>query len=547
MLKLNEFTTPRYFFILPVHPGHSVSVGNEQNLLKCYYKLYFLCEASHEPEKMHVPSFEDGYIVKDLKNFIKTYGFYLSTTLALGRILPKSDHYDDDDLKQRLDTAEALLKYMNANTVHSSSAYQQGQGLTEFDLHELEQYLEVDNDTDTLGKLHRMITAEGHVRWLCSKHYDHIHIDSDIRMRIRELERSGVKFIQDNRQSIIIKRNITKEDVGALCEALRKGLNISRIVFEDCSFQERDLDKLFDIVINRSPIRCVRMVRIDITVTNRRLWRTSYKCKNLNITFTNHLLKARFGDDNHEGNTKTLACLLRQNKTYRKLDLSAHEFLRHEDDLRQLLPSSSLTTLIAEYVNNNEFLNALFTTGMNNLRRLKLNKSLQVPSARSLFCELLQKNQTLVELDLMDDIGIEDESFINNLFGLLRGHRSIQCLCLHIVDLQPSTPKEKCLIDSLHQDRFLTRLRISKTSGSPTLIQAVIDAAQERRTLTHLELYEAQWNTDHVSQLHSLYNDGHLAQLIVTEQLRLGTHSEQLISKSISTRFYSICASSLEP
>ena len=79
------------------------------------------------------------------------------------------------------------------------------------------------------------------------------------------------------------------------------------------------------------------------------------------------------------------------------------------------MTNEMLTGLIVQYSNNIDILNAISNLKINTLHQLKLNYSLRLPSISSHFCEILKKNQTLVEIDLMDSIGFNDEAFITDL------------------------------------------------------------------------------------------------------------------------------------
>ena len=76
MYELHEFTTPRYFFILPAKQHDWAAINTVQNLFRVHYKLYFLCEYSDEPKKLHFAP-HDGYSIKKPREFIARYGPYL--------------------------------------------------------------------------------------------------------------------------------------------------------------------------------------------------------------------------------------------------------------------------------------------------------------------------------------------------------------------------------------------------------------------------------------------------------------------------------------
>jgi hypothetical protein len=89
---------------------------------------------------------------------------------------------------------------------------------------------------------------------------------------------------------------------------------------------------------------------------------------------------------------------------------------------------------------------------------------------------------------------------------------------LHVCYVIPSTQKEDCLRNSLLNDKFISRLCLSKSVISHQLTQAFVYASQEHRSLTHLEFYDNQMNADDVLQLQSLYKNETLIHLTISEE-----------------------------
>jgi arginine deiminase len=87
-----------------------------------------------------------------------------------------------------------------------------------------------------------------------------------------------------------------------------------------------------------------------------------------------------------------------------------------------------------------------------------------------------------------------------------------------VCNVSPSSQKEDCLRDSLLNDKFISRLCLSKSIISHELTQVLVHASQEHRSLTHLEFYENQIDADDVSQLQSLYENEILIHLIISEK-----------------------------
>ncbi|CAM4928493.1 unnamed protein product, partial [Rotaria socialis] len=291
-----------------------------------------------------------------------------------------------------------------------------------------------------------------------------------------------------------------------------------KLICRECSIDEDHLEKLLDIIINRSSIRCLNMGSVRV---RNFFGITKYTCQEMVAEFNNQSLKVRFSNTYYDGNTLMFTRFLLQNKIHKNLDLSAADFLWHESDLRQCMESNAVATrLVLEYTNNVSILNVIFNLKTNALQQLKLTHSLYVPSTLSYFCEMLKKTKTLVELDLMDYTGFDDEDFINTLLEILKGHKSIKYLNIHITNVQPSNQKEVDLIKSLQNDELISRLCISSSVISSEFTEALLHAGAKHDTFTYLEFYSCQVEDDDKAKLQSLYENGRLHQLSFYEEPR---------------------------
>ncbi|CAF5223450.1 unnamed protein product, partial [Rotaria magnacalcarata] len=59
------------------------------------------------------------------------------------------------------------------------------------ELRELDTYLELVDNKRSLGNLYRIVTADGHVRWVCLEHYDEISYNKKMGKYINEFEAMG--------------------------------------------------------------------------------------------------------------------------------------------------------------------------------------------------------------------------------------------------------------------------------------------------------------------------------------------------------------------
>ncbi|CAF1548663.1 unnamed protein product [Rotaria magnacalcarata] len=522
---------PRCFFILPAKECEVNSTKDVKNWLPIHYKLYFLCECSHEPTRMHVAP-RGGYSIKNSKQFIRRYESYLRSTLKIAQLLLSAGNLaipqlanvsiannntvplemntpeNRQDMEQRLKFVDVVV-----NQIDGKQTLRRGENLRE-----IQAYLELVDDEHSLGKLDCAVTDDGHVRWICPEHYDEISFNDNMSSYINDFKVMDGKFDQKTKEAAVIGVNMTERNINMLCNALTKGFNIVKLNLQDCSFYEGYLEILLDTIINRSSIRCLNMTTVCV---RNYVGMVKYTCKNMVVEFKNQSLKVRFNDSYHNGNIPMLNQLLLRNKIHRTLNISACDFLGHESDLQRRFESNrTVTELIVEYSNNIDILNAIFNSKTNALHQLKLPQSLSIPSILSPFCELLKKNTTFVEIDLMDCTGFKEEAFIIKLLDLLREHKSIRYLSLHVEDIQLSNQKETYMIKSLRRDKFIARLCISESIISREFIEALYHASKVNDTLTYVNFYNSQVTDEDKAQLHSLYACGNLLQLGFYEQSR---------------------------
>ena len=195
--ELHEYTTPRYFFILPVKNHDWAMVNTFQSWYQMRYKLYFLCECSDDPKELHVAP-HDGYPIKKFREFITKYGPYLRETIRAvqvlltlgGLISPQLGHasatigkhiplpfrssaelektkkkvkFIEDFLEKKVDTKLARAE----DSIHKQAKHAQGAPLQGAELRELISYLDIVDSKRRLGNLYRTVISDGHVRWVC--------------------------------------------------------------------------------------------------------------------------------------------------------------------------------------------------------------------------------------------------------------------------------------------------------------------------------------------------------------------------------------------
>ncbi|KAF9358804.1 hypothetical protein BGX26_000876 [Mortierella sp. AD094] len=203
--ELHEYPIPRLFIILPKPSRRRDAFGK---LFSSQFKLFFLCECgdhtksrleestiSHE---IHLAKHE-GYDITKPNEFFEKYGSYILTVMhifkygimAAGVVVPSLEKFK---ILEGMDTIQEYLKLANTTMgvlVDDAISFLEGQqndpangidatGQARFkelevlegaELRQLQSYLSVKDEGRVLGKLYRIVTAEGHVKWVCNDHY----------------------------------------------------------------------------------------------------------------------------------------------------------------------------------------------------------------------------------------------------------------------------------------------------------------------------------------------------------------------------------------
>ena len=565
MYELHEYTTPRYFFILPSKHSDWRAINAVQNLFSLHYKLYFLCECSDEPKKLHIAP-HPGYSLKSPSDFIAQYGSYLRTTINIARTLcsiggfiidyssgpstisgtalpnlVKEQAPNFDEVNHQLDAVENMLDQKNNQLVRADLSAMRNVAIPEVplqgaQLRELEAFLDLVDNNHSLGNLFRIVTDDGHVRWVCHEHYHSMNSNSKMLNYARQLESIGGKYDQELKE-VSLTGNLTSKILTMITEALTQGLTMFTLVFRNCSLESRDLVNLFDTMINRSSIH--RLIIIN-TEVQKWLGMSKYVCQYLIVSFQNQALKIQFASECPREDVRMLIRLFRQNQICRALHFYGYDLIKltNIDLVRYLKDYQDLTTLVIHHFMNIEFVNEILIHNVA-LRRLKLTFWFNSSSILFALCQTLGRNQTLLELDLMDHTSVDDQAATVDLLKTLRKHPTIKSVRLHVFDVQPNNDNETCLIDILTNEKFLTHLRLSDSSISCRFIQA----CEDTHSLGHLELYHCQVDEENLTQLQSLYDKGNLSQWKIDEQSYWSTAFVEIREQMKNGKQFIVCRS----
>ncbi|KAI8603663.1 hypothetical protein EDD21DRAFT_351655 [Dissophora ornata] len=209
--ELHEYPIPRLFIVLPADG----SQWDTSNIFQNKFRIYFLCECGEHtksarpnskiPHRIHLAKHE-GYDIARPAEFFRSYGPYVLSLLQMLKYgvtvagfsvpaLTPSTGKQTDVMKNLSDTAtqnmvasvDQSIEYLQflSSTGQLSPLKEwtepdQHQGdifdrVESIDLPLLRSHLEKSNVTTALGKLHRMATNDGHVRWVCLDHFYEAH------------------------------------------------------------------------------------------------------------------------------------------------------------------------------------------------------------------------------------------------------------------------------------------------------------------------------------------------------------------------------------
>ncbi|KAF9997019.1 hypothetical protein BGZ79_009252 [Entomortierella chlamydospora] len=257
--ELYENPPPRLFFILP---KASQARNNTGGPAPKQFRLYFLCDCGQHTStyiskvrhEVHVAKHE-GYDLERPKEFLKRYGLYTMAMMQMikygfeeeGIVIPE---LTESDLTSNIDGAQRHINFATksiTSLIDETISYIQhlrddiggysenDENKTELgtsreeeslDLQQIDSYLNIENEEQTLGNLSRIITQDRHVRWVCSDHSREIYRDSAVQELKTFVDANQGTFIEEKGRVImkIESRAMAKE--------------FYRIMSKNCGIQE---------------------------------------------------------------------------------------------------------------------------------------------------------------------------------------------------------------------------------------------------------------------------------------------------------------------
>jgi len=227
--ELHEYPIPRLFIVLPKDTGLGEKLTH---LFSHQFRLYFLCECgthtmtenSKVRHEIHLAK-HDGYDLEKPTEFFERYGSYVLTLMHMikygitvaGFVVPPlassglvdgidtfQKHLDHvNDIAPLVDDTIKFLNGIKRNTDQDEELYEghtdldQVEALEGADLRQLESYLKVKDQGRILGNLYRIVTQEGHVKWVCFDHYRATYHESMVQQLRDVIDVNKGTFIEE--------------------------------------------------------------------------------------------------------------------------------------------------------------------------------------------------------------------------------------------------------------------------------------------------------------------------------------------------------------
>ncbi|KAF9298163.1 hypothetical protein BGZ88_007790 [Linnemannia elongata] len=214
--ELHEYPIPRLFIVLPKESAsRTETLGRGiKNLFANQFSLHFLCECGEHTKavngqptnpnlkhEIHIARHE-GYDIDRPNEFFDKYGSYILTLLQMlkygiaiaGVVVPPLgklnivDAVEDtlgdintvlQDLGPKVDSSIAYIegltgaqsRLVSSESTSTSVGLDGLEALEGADLRQLESFLKTSDSGRVLGNLYRIVTSDGHVKWVCLDHY----------------------------------------------------------------------------------------------------------------------------------------------------------------------------------------------------------------------------------------------------------------------------------------------------------------------------------------------------------------------------------------
>ncbi|KAK3845695.1 MAG: hypothetical protein J3R72DRAFT_435449 [Linnemannia gamsii] len=326
--ELHEYTIPRFFVVLP----ESFEKWDPRSLTMSKYRLYFLCECDAHATDQHGSSSSSpsspassasrrrvhlhnhkGYSFSRPDEFMERFGPYvlsmlkiLSYCLRAATIAAPATGLINEAVQGTMQGIEAIAKNTLENVINGSisllkqnldesgitasspsSSTEESElddhihsffGLEGADLRRLKTFLQCSDGNETLGSLYRTTTNEGHVKWVCLRHYRQSYRDATMLPFLKMLRENNVEYCPYLRKvSILLNSSTTAK---TFFDALTRTSAVDELdAVLDWGFQTTDLELLVKAVF-QSSIKTLKLDLKDVVDNPMSKFRIRYLSKN---------------------------------------------------------------------------------------------------------------------------------------------------------------------------------------------------------------------------------------------------------------------------
>ncbi|KAK3833619.1 MAG: hypothetical protein J3R72DRAFT_424887 [Linnemannia gamsii] len=546
--ELHEYSIPRLFIILP----KNTSERNRASVLNNQFQLYFLCECGEHtkvlngdntniPRHIHIAKHE-GYDLQRPTEFFQKYGRYMLTLLEMikhgssntGYFVPalssvsitgtvdmltdSQDAITPSAINQSIEYLQTLSSEQDAAKDTSTDSLAGQESLEGADLRHLEAFIKSKDQGRALGNLHRTITEEGHVKWVCINHYRLTYKEHDQQALVTAVRLKGGHY--DPHLGRFTVNLGSKIQAVGFFEALAKARRVDELVVTfDWEGTTSDLEAFGDtlkstaVSILRLDFRRFRTSKLQSTDT---LQQALAHCINppslkmIHIVLPMDLFELsslqpkrlsfppklsfevvprqegyeKLGKNRLEG----LAELLKTNSTLIRLNLDKKEIGDNGAVAlsEALMTNSTLITLELSFTSIRQYGAVALSEALktnSTLTTLNLLGNLIGEKGAVALSEALMVNSTLLSLTLAHSI---EENGTVALFEVLKTNSTLTSLSLNFNPI--GWNGAVALTEALKTNSTLTTLRLFSNSIGDNETVALAEVLKTNSTLTNLDM-----------------------------------------------------------
>ncbi|CAF4137334.1 unnamed protein product [Adineta steineri] len=269
-----EYPIPHLFIVLPEETSFNPSTWFYHT-----YRLHFLCDCENENERHF--ALHDGYKISKPHEFFRKYGPYLRHILTVIKgmacvgsiVLPQlssihmglsnftalqKKEFCNSIIDKAERAGEILTKVEECLNISTEATIQEVDGAT---LRQIRRYLEKVDNHDTLGNLHRSMTSDGRVRWVCVKHRNGPCSNANIQQLRKDFQQLGGKIKDD----VALVKKLHKDKFEKFIKLLDQGLTFSTIRLENLRLKKDLFSEFLHVVSMKNKIDKLELENIFVT------------------------------------------------------------------------------------------------------------------------------------------------------------------------------------------------------------------------------------------------------------------------------------------